>query len=398
MVLFCQIVFFISALGVLHSYVFYPLLLRILAIGRSNNSTFYQTEEDLPQVSVVMAVYNEEQVIAEKMRSLLELDYPTDRLDIYIGSDCSSDDSNAILTQLSQIHSNIHFYPFTERQGKPGVVNTLMSKLSQRKPVGHNHLLLLTDANVILRRDTLFMLVRHFRQPEIMLVDAHMISTGMQAEGISKIESQYVSNEVRLKHLEGIVFGKMIGPFGGCYVLRSSHFSPVPPKFLVDDFFIAMRAFEKGGRAINELDAVCFEAVSHDISEEYRRKSRISAGNFQNLSTFRHLLWRFDALSFAFFSHKVLRWLGPFFLIFMLLSSGVLMLLKGQIWGWIFPLLLGGLLLVPAFDILLKQLGINVLILRSIRYFIMMNIALLEGFFKYIKGVKNNVWQPPKRH
>jgi cellulose synthase/poly-beta-1,6-N-acetylglucosamine synthase-like glycosyltransferase len=225
-----------------------------------------------------------------------------------------------------------------------------------------------------------------------------MVNVGMKMEGISTVENEYITTEVQIKHLEGIVFGKMVGPFGGCYAIRSNYFSKIPPKYLVDDFYIAMRAFEKGGLAINEMNAKCFEAVSHDINEEYRRKSRISAGNFQNLATFKHLIWKMNSLSFAFFSHKVLRWLGPFFIIFAFLSSGVLSLTGNFYYQVLFFLLNVFLFVIPVLDVLFKKLKINVLVFRKVRYFLLMNIALLEGFIKYINGIKNNVWEPPKRN
>ncbi|MBK7410788.1 MAG: hypothetical protein IPJ40_23680 [Saprospirales bacterium] len=190
----------------------------------------------------------------------------------------------------------------------------------------------------------------------------------------------------------------MIGPFGGCYLLRSDLFDPIPPNFLVDDFYIAMRAFEKNARAINDLDARCYEAVSHEIKEEFRRKSRIAAGNFQNLVTFRHLWFPpLTALGFSFFSHKILRWLGPFFLFFMFLSSFALALQGNNLFLglFLFQLALWGL--IPLLDSLLLRVGIHSFSLRSIRYFFAMNLALLAGFFRFFRGVRSGAWDPPKR-
>ena len=151
--------------------------------------------------------------------------------------------------------------------------------------------------------------------------------------------------------------------------------------------------------AINEQNAICYEGVSHEISEEYRRKSRISAGNFQNLSTFPHLWWPpFAPLQFAFFSHKVLRWIVPFLLIIMLITLVGLSLMGNLFYALLLVLLVSGLFFVPLLDVLLKKIGINFSLLRNIRYFLMMNLALLEGFFKYIKGIRSNVWEPTKRN
>ena len=370
----------------------------MLASGKSNNDQVFSEEDPLPVVSVIMSVYNEEKVIDDKMDSLVALDYPKDRLKIYVGSDYSDDETNQKMEYFNRQNDNVTFTPFQKRRGKPDVVNDLVDLAFRNHPPSKNHLLLLTDASVILEKNTLKELVKHFKNDQIVLVDANMINTGMKSDGISKVENQYISSEVRLKHEEGIAFGKMVGPFGGCYVIRSNYFSKIPPKYLVDDFYIAMRAFEKGGLAINEMEAKCFESVSHDISEEYRRKARISAGNFQNLSTFSHLLWKFNSLSFAFFSHKVLRWLGPFFIIFAFLSSGLLTLSGNHFYRSLFFLQTVFLILVPIFDLIFKSLKINVLSFRKVRYFVMMNLALFEGFLKYINGIKNNVWQPPKRN
>jgi hypothetical protein len=173
----------------------------------------------------------------------------------------------------------------------------------------------------------------------------------------------------------------MLGPFGGCYAIRSDYFSPVPPNFLVDDFYIAMGAFERGGLAVNDLEAYCYEAVSHSIKEEFRRKKRISAGNYQNLRRFGYLCWSKDwKLSFAFCSHIILTLMGNI--------PGQVLLINLVVFG----------LLLPGLDVLLASQGIHWRILRSLRYFILMNIALLAGFFKYLKGIKSNVWQPTKRN
>ncbi|GJM31988.1 MAG: glycosyl transferase [Saprospiraceae bacterium] len=394
-----KIIFYLSFLGILHTYVFYPILLKWLAKGKSNNRLIYPDQNQLPFVTVVMSLYNEEKVIAQKLNSLLQQDYPSEKLAIYIGSDCSSDQTNEIVTDFADKYQQIHFNPFLERKGKPGVVNEMVRLAKMERADSAEHILLITDANVMLSPKTVYHLAKHFFNPEIVIVDAHMVHTGMQADGISVPENHYISSEVYLKNREGIVWGKMIGPFGGCYAIRSNFYSEVPPTFLVDDFYITMKAFEQGGNAINELEAVCFEAVSHEIKEEFRRKSRISAGNFQNLLTFPHLWWPpFSPLNFAFFSHKVLRWFGPFLLGFLLLCSLILGICYNLFYLVLFLLLFGFFAGLPLLDLLLKKLNLNIAPLRAVRYFVCMNIALLSGFIKFIYGIKNNVWEPPKRN
>ncbi len=394
-----QFIFWSSLFFILHTYFFYPLLLKWLGRGKSLHSILYQADEDWPQVSVLMALYNEEKVVAQKLESLLAQNYPKDKLRIFLGSDCSTDDTNQIIERYVQTFGHIHFFPFTERQGKPGVINFLSREANIQEPESPNHIYLITDANVILTPSTITHLVRHFKDTSLAIVDAHMVHTGMREEGISHSENQYISSEVRLKDLEGRVWGYMMGPFGGCYTIRSNYFTQVPPNFLVDDFFITMQAFERGGKAINDLEAICHEAVSHDWREEYRRKSRISTGNFQNLFLFPHLWWPpFRPLSFAFFSHKVLRWLVPFFLILMGISVMVLSWYGNVFYQYLFWAALVGVVVVPLSDIVLTALGANLLLFRHIRYFLLMNLALFVGFLRYIKGVKSSIWEPPKRN
>ncbi|MEM9819819.1 MAG: glycosyltransferase [Bacteroidota bacterium] len=393
-----QILFWICVLGLAHTYVIYPLLLRWLTRGKQFQHAQYQENESWPLVTGVLSVFNEEAVIANKLDSLLAQNYPSGQLQMYIGSDCSNDGTNAIVQRYADAHSSIHFFPFTERGGKPGTIDKLMLELAKEQAPGADHLYLLTDANVLLEQDTLRKMARHFKEEQSALVDSNMKSVDIKAEGISKSEDQYISGEVLLKHWESLAWGKMIGPFGGCYLIRSTHYSPVPARFLVDDFYIAFKAFEKGGNAINDLEAICLEAVSDDISEEFRRKSRISGGNIQNLLTFAHLLWPPNrSIAFAFFSHKVLRWIGPFFIIFAIVLSALLAIAGNKFYLLLFGLLILVFVILPILEYGLTQVNINVNKMRHLRYFVIMNLALLNGFYKYAKGIKSNVWQPTKR-
>lgn len=363
------------------------------------NQQFYSVDDELPDVSIIMSLYNEERVIQEKMERLLKMDYPSEKIKMYIGSDCSSDQTNQIVQSFANQDVRIQFFPFTERRGKPGVVNEIADAALKQRGERNNHIFLVTDANVMPEPFTLMNLIRHFKNEEITLVDSNMVNIGMKKEGISKSEKQYVSNEVIMKNREGKIWKKMIGPFGGFYVIRSNYFSKVPPRYLVDDFYITMRLFEKNGNAINDLEAICYEAVSHDMNEEYKRKARISAGNFQNLKTFKGLLWPFwKGLGFAFLSHKVLRWLGPFFLILLIISGTLLAILGSSFYKLVFGLIVLLLIGIPILDSILKKININIFAFRSVTYFNMMNVALFQGFINYLKGITTNVWQPPKRN
>lgn len=399
MLLVAQILFWGSVLALAHSYVLYPLLMKWLSKGkRPNELVFDKDDAQLPAVSILMSVYNEEKVIAEKLDSLLRLDYPAGKLQIYIGSDCSDDATNQLVSQAASGSDLLHFYPFAQRRGKPPVINELAEYALQRVPAGPGHVFVLTDASVMLRSDTLYHLVRHYRNPAIGVVDAHMRSVGLRGEGISRSEDRYLSGEVQLKYREGLVWGQMIGPFGGCYALRSDLFEPVPPNSLVDDFWLVFRVLEKGFQAINDLDAVCYEGATHRVRDEFRRKKRIAAGSFQNLARFRRwVLPPMSTLGFAFFSHKVLRWFGGFLILLSWLACAFLAI-DMAFYRWLLLLMTAGLAGIPLLDWLLSRLRFTFLPVKNLAYFLAMNAALIAGFFKWQKGIRENTWQRTTRY
>jgi cellulose synthase/poly-beta-1,6-N-acetylglucosamine synthase-like glycosyltransferase len=393
-----HLIFCFCVLCLIHSYVLYPMLMHWWSSDLKPNPVYFDLDEEWPYVSVIMAAYNEELVIEEKIRSLLALDYPADRLHLFIGSDCSTDQTNQLITAFAKKENRLRFIPFSERQGKPGVVNKLCHFAFTKKEQGDDHILLMTDASVMLEKGVLKKLVRHFKDQNMALVDSHILGTNLQTPGISHSENSYLSAEARLKNNEGQLWGTMIGPFGGCFALRSNYYEDVPVNFLVDDFYIAFKAMQQGGKAINDLEAICYEAISQDIKEEFRRKVRISTGNYQNLITFANVLKKpWQPLGFAFLSHKVLRWLGPFFILGSF-AVALFFSLCGSVW-YQFILLgyLGILVVIPLLDVFLQKINIHILPFRHVRYFVAMNRALLVGFFRFMKGVEKGIWEPTRR-
>ena len=401
MAIFAQIIFWSSVLALTHSYVFYPWLMRWLASGKKSNAVVFQPDDpELPVVSVLMSVYNEERVIVQKLECLKNLNYPADKLFVFIGSDCSDDRTNALIENFRpQFPANhFQFHAFQNRRGKPPVINELAQLAAEAAQGADSQVFLLTDASVMLEPDTLYQLAKHFKNPRIGVADAHMQSMGLREEGISQSEERYLSGEVWLKHWEGLAWGMMIGPFGGCYALRADLFEPIPPRSLVDDFWLVFRVLEKGYAAINDLEAVCFESATHRVADEYRRKKRIAAGSFQNLARFRSwVLPPVTRLGFAFFSHKVLRWFGGFFLLAIFLS---LALLAGenQFFSCLFWLQVLGVAGVFTINKIRDRLQLKPLpVLKNIAYFLAMNLALTDGFFKWLRGIQSGTWQRTAR-
>lgn len=387
-----EVIFWISVIGIIHSYLFFPLILNIKAKGKKQNNDVYSKDakELLPKVSILLAAYNEEAVIEEKIKSTFNTSYPIENIEFLIGSDASTDATNSIIEKYTQKFPGLKLVNFGGRTGKAGIINQLSDMAT-------NDHFILTDANVFFDRDTIYHLVKHYKNPEIGLVGGRIINIDLKKDGISLQEKSYLDRENMIKYQEGIVWGTMIGAFGGCYSIRKASYSKVPARFFMDDFYITMRVLEQGKRTINELDAICFEDVSNKISEEFRRKIRISIGNFQNLVRFKKLLLDSNSgLAFSFWSHKVLRWLGPFFLICALISN--LILLDLNFFYRITFILQLILISIPVLDISLKQMKIHLKILRFTSHFYLMNLALLIGFFKFLNGVESNIWQPTQRY
>jgi len=396
-----QIIFWISFIVLGHTYVLYPLLLKVLSPLSSRKGVGGETKRGEAPVSILIPAYNEEKVIKQKLESIFNSDYPKEKIEVIVGSDASTDKTNEIVKSFPQVQ----LVQLEGRSGKIKIINHLQT-------LTKHDILILTDANVIFDKNTIYELTKHFQNTEIALVDSNMMNINQQGKGISKAESTYIRGEVGIKNDEGKVFGMMMGPFGGCYAVRKSFYSPVPENFLVDDFYINMKVLEKGGKAISEINAKVYEEVPTDWKVEFKRKIRIATGSFQNLKVFFHLLFRFNTLSFCFLSHKVLRWFGPFFMIALYISSllfswwifaseAILQVLFGpaiQIHAiQIFFLFQNLLILLFILDMLLKTIGINFFLTRLVTHFLTTNLALLIGFFKFLVGVRSSIWQPTKR-
>ncbi|MFO7670947.1 MAG: glycosyltransferase [Bacteroidales bacterium] len=402
-----QAIFWFSLFLIFHTYVLFPAILQLLSAGNKPKETDHErvdenSSDHFPFLSVLIAAFNEEEVIEAKIRSVLDSDYPAGRVEILAGSDHSTDRTNEILLELEKQNQMVKVVVFKQRTGKPEVINHLARKAG-------GEILVITDANVMLDRATLRNLAGSFRNKEVALVDTRMVNTSLNKDGISHQEKFYIGREVRLKNQESILWGSMMGPFGGCYAVRKQNFTPVPGHFLVDDFYVNMSVLMQGFKCVSNLSANVYEDVSNDLKEEFRRKKRISAGNFQNLQKFGSLLFsRRPGVAFCFLSHKVIRWIVPLLVLISLGTSLYLGIYKMQHAAGPLPLgknlyLMFALaqlifIFIPVIDQILRKLGIHVLPLRFVSHFVLMNLALLAGFLRYLGGIKSNVWQPTRRN
>ncbi len=380
------IILICSSLLILHTYVFYPLFMILIYRNSNHNQLLFYSDDELPSIAILIAAHNEEKVIEKKILSVFNTNYPSSKLKIFIGSDASTDRTDEIISNLTNTYSNIEFIKFKGRVGKISIINHLQSLCDES-------VLILSDANVIFKQNTIFELVKYFKDSNVGLVSANIIKESLNNDGISYQEKKYLNFENKIKASESYAFNFIMGAEGGCYAIRNNLFSKVPSNFIVDDFFITMQVLERKNYALLNNLAICIEDVTTDISSEYRRKVRISSGNFQNLFFFKHLLFDFSSICFAFWSHKVLRWLTPFF-IFICLFSSVFLIPYHKFFIWISCIQLL-LLLFPLFNYFFK---FNNVFLKFIAHFYLMNFALFEGFIKFIKGIKSSIWEPINRN
>jgi len=403
-----------------YTYALYPLLLTYLYKKRAKNWEYTRHKlakqnakidfNQLPFVSVLIAAHNEEKVITEKINALLQTDYPYSKIHFFIGSDASTDQTNPILTQFAKQKIHLHFFPFAQRRGKPSVINDLAQAAllyAQKLNIAPNqHVFILNDANVIPSPSAFRLLAQHFvADKKIGLVDSLILPYKAEQKnnqaGVAAAEQTYLSSEAKVKHYEGELWGLMLGAMGGCYALRADLYQPLPPKVLVDDFYIAMAAFAQNIDAVSDLEAICYENNPAHLSDEFRRKTRIATGNFYNLAAFRAFLWykKRLLLSFVFVSHKVLRWLGGFMIIINYLLTALLTFLypESQTYFYLFITANASLFLPIILDFLFSKIGLHIRPLRFLAYFLLMNLAFVIGFFRYLRGGNQGIWTPTKR-
>lgn len=371
---------------IVHSYVVYPLWMIMFPATKSTAKETYTKVDELPDVAILMAAYNEEKVIAEKIESVFNTTYPLDKIKFYIGSDASTDKTDEIIRKWQAKYPQIELVVFGGRTGKSGIINELSDKATQE-------IFILTDANVIFKPDTIFNLVRHFKDSITAQVCANIIKVSPTNNGIASQEKSYIALENKIKYQESVRWNLVMGAEGGCYAIRKSAFSKVPPKFYMDDFYITLNVIEQQKEIVFDLDAICNEDVPTQALEEFKRKVRISIGNFQNLNRYKGLLSSSPkGIAYAFLSHKIFRWITPFLLLICFMTSYPLMF-HYPIFKYIFLLQLLGFV-TPVTDWLFN---IKFSPLKFISHFYLMNLALLKGFVIYVKGVESNVWQPTKR-
>lgn len=375
----CIWLFWISVSLVVYTYFGYPMVIWLLARVFGQRPGIPASPAMWPTVSLLIAAYNEETEIAKRIENALAMDYPSDRLEIVIASDGSSDKTCSIVHSYQD--RGVTLFDYQERSGKPAVLNRSVSRL-------RGEIVVFSDANSITNPDAMKNLVRWFSDETVGAVCGRLVLVDSFTG--QNVDSIYWKYETFLKKCENNL-SALLGSNGAIYALRRSWYPAIPDDTIVDDFVIPLRVkMLQKCKIVYDCDAIAHEDTPADISSEFQRRSRIGAGSFQAIG----LLWkllhpRFGWTAFTFLNHKIMRWLCPFMLIMALGTN--LALLHISFFQWmlaaqvVFYLLaaLGGYL--PSQPRFLR-------ILRLATMFTGMNAALLVGFFRWLLGTQRATW------
>jgi len=388
--LFFQILFLLSIYAMAHTYIIYPGLLYVFSKNKKSTiEILFKPSDTLPSIAVICAAYNEERVIEEKIKSVFTTNYPKEKISFYIGTDACSDNTVGIIKKMQEKYPLLKLVEFTERSGKINILNKLCA-------LAEADVFVMTDANVFFKENTFFELVKHFKDENVKLVCGNIIKRALNTETVTKNELQYLNFENFLKSAESKLWQIVIGAEGGCYALRKNCYLQIPSHFIADDFFITCYVLSINGKILFENNAIVHEDASAETKGEFRRKARIATGNFQNLAYFKNLLRNpFSKIGFAFLSHKVLRWLTPFFFLLNVVCCAFLAT-DNFLFEYILAMELA-ILFSPILNSLFEKMGIKIKPLISASHFVVMNRALFVGFVRYSRGVTSSVWQPVRQ-
>lgn len=381
------IIFTINLILLLNSFLVYPIVVHLSHGKRKEKKRISQFQ---PSVSIIIAAYNEEKVIGNRIENIASLEYDFSKIEVLIGSDNSNDKTNDILLSYIKNYNWLKIFLFNERKGKAGIINELVDKAK-------NEIIVFTDANTIFQKNALNELINDFFDPLVGGVCGKLILVENQNTiNESNEESKYWFYENIIKTAEGEA-GISFSANGGIFAIRKNLFEKIPiDKPVTDDLFISLSIVKKGYKFNFAENALAFEEISKNVQDEYNRKVRFSATNFQTLIHFNDLLiGKNKLLAYAFFSHKVTRWFLPLILTLLFFSSWlyasysdiVFLIFSLQIFFYFFALI----------GFIFAKLKFRISLFSIPYYFVVSNYAVVNGFIKFIKNKHSIIWETTER-
>ncbi len=388
-----QLLFWGSIALVIYTYVGYGVLLYFLVrLKRLFVKPAPIDDTFVTDVTVVVAAYNEEAWIADKVKNCLEFDYPREHLHLLFVTDGSNDRTPQVIADYPKpAGANIELYHRDERKGKIAAVNRIM-------PFIDSPVVIYTDANTVVNKEAVRNIVRHFADPKVGAVAGEKrISLGDRAEASGAGEGIYWKYESALKRWDSELYS-VVGAAGELFAIRRSLFEHISEDTIVEDFLTTMRIAQQGYKVVYEPNACAAETSSASVGEELKRKIRIAAGGMQAIVRLAPVLniFKYGTLSFQYISHRVLRWtLAPlamilvFFLNIFLLNEGSIyqFMMIAQVAFYFFAAL--GYILET------RQMKVKAFFVPY--YFCMMNYAVFRGFFRFLAGRQSVLWERAQR-
>lgn len=376
-----DLLFWASLSVVLYTYVGFFALVRLVSLVRSRPVRKGGSE---PPVSMIVAAYNEERVIREKIENSLKLDYPKDRLEILVAADGSSDRTADIAREYADRGVRVLHEP--ERRGKTMALN-------RAAPEAKGEILFFSDANTFYEPDTVRKIARNFGDPEVGGVSGRKVILEESGRRATKGEKGFWGYEALLKILETRI-GSISTADGEIFAVRKALFRAIPRKVVHDDMYLTLDLVRRGYRVVYEPEATSAEAASKSLKDEFFLKTRYASAGYPLVWEFRDLLlpprgW----FGFQFLSHKLLRWAAPFPLALLFASS----LLSSSPWIHAFGLLQAAFYAAALAGGLFSLAKVEVGPLYFPLYFCMGNGAALYGFFKAFGAGQSTLWRKAER-
>jgi cellulose synthase/poly-beta-1,6-N-acetylglucosamine synthase-like glycosyltransferase len=386
-----QILFWILIILVFYVYIGYTLVLFIVSILKKVliSDTIKQQEKYEPAVTVFIAAYNENEVLSRKIENLRLLDYPKDKLKFLWITDGSDDGSDQYLQNIP----GMEVLHETERKGKIGAMNRGMKYVN-------TPIVLFCDANNMLVPLAVRKVIEAFSDITVGCVAGEKQIIKHNSDiAVSSGEGIYWQYESSIKKLESEI-NSTIGAAGEIFAIRTDLFEEVEPDTVLDDFVISLRIAQKGYKIKYVPGAIAIETSSASISEELKRKIRIAAGCLQTIPRLKSLLnpFRFGFLSFQYWSHKILRWtFVPFALIFILPLNFYIVIENHLI---IYDILLYMQLIfysIATIGFAFRKHSTTLRVLFIPYYMLVMNAAIIIGFFRYFRHNQSVNWEKAVR-
>lgn len=385
------IIFWISIFLIVYTFVGYGFVLYLLVKlkGIFKKPFVFRIDAVLPSVTVLIAAYNEQDIIEEKIQNTLQLNYPKDLLQVIFITDGSSDataDKISKNGQVTLLHQDI-------RAGK-------MAAIKRAIPFIKGEITVFTDANTFLNAGAINELVKHYQNPLVGAVAGEKrILVEETADASSAGEGFYWKYESKLKKWDYELYSN-VGAAGELFSIRTALYQPVESDTIIDDHMIAMRIAENGYIIAYEPEAYAMETASADVKEELKRKIRIAAGGIQSILRLKKAAnpFRQPVFTFQYISHRVLRWtITPFLLMLVFVLNGVIAFSSPVIFYKLLFALQISFYVLSLIGLYFEQRNIRIKALFIPYYFCVMNYAVLAGIIRFYNKNQSAAWEKSKR-